>query len=182
MYHGQICLSPTGPCTAKLWVARAICRSHLATRRSYLCSTAAGPKDFRQHCNKTKHHQIYVLSLEGAVACAVVRNPIACVLLHLSLAKYQQEWSQWVHSGAVWRIRKKTIPQTRCQKLPQRPLRQKRGSPNSRLASVYYIPNNALPWKQCYVTTLLSSINSACAQRSACRPSEVFLYQTCLCW
>ena len=99
-----------------------------------------------------------MLSLEGAVTCPVVRNPIACVLLHLSLVKFQQEWSQWVHSGAVWRIRKKTIPQARCQKLPQRPLRQKRGSPNSRLASVYYTPNNALPWKQCHVTTLLSSI------------------------
>ena len=69
---------------------------------------------------------------------AVVRNPIACVLLHLSLVKFQQEWSQGVHSGAVLRIRKK-MPQTRCQKLPQRLLRQKRGSPNSRLASVYYI-------------------------------------------
>ena len=42
----------------------------------------------------------------------------------------------------------------------------KRGSPNSRLASVYYIQNNALPWKQCHVTTLLSSMISACAQRS----------------
>ena len=35
-----------------------------------------------------------------------------------------------------------------------------------------------MPWKQCYVTTLLSSMNSACAQRWACRPSEAFLYQT----
>ena len=51
-----------------------------------------------------------------------------------------------------------------------------------RLASACYIPNNALPWKQCHVTTLLSSMNSACALRSACRPSEAFLYQTCLCW
>ena len=47
----------------------------------------------------------------------------SCVL-HLSLVKFQQEWSQGVHSGALWRIRKK-MPQTRCQKLPQRPLRQK---------------------------------------------------------
>ena len=37
----------------------------------------------------------------------VVRNSIACVLLHLSLVKFQPEWSQGVHSGAVWRIRKK---------------------------------------------------------------------------
>ena len=65
-------------------------------------------------------------------------------------------------------------------KMSQRPLRQKRGSPNSRLASAYYIPNNALPWKQCHVITLLSSVNSACAHRSACRPSEAFLYQTLL--
>ena len=28
-------------------------------------------------------------------------------LLHLSLVKFQQEWSQGVQSGAVWRIRKK---------------------------------------------------------------------------
>ena len=48
-----------------------------------------------------------------------------------------------------------------CQKLPQRPLRQKCGSPNSRLASDYHIPNNALPWKQRHMTTLLSSMNSA---------------------
>ena len=48
-----------------------------------------------------------MLSLEGAATCAVVQNPIACVLLHLSLIKFQQEWSQGVHSGAVWRIRKK---------------------------------------------------------------------------
>ena len=47
-----------------------------------------------------------MLSLEGAVTCAVVRNPIACVLLHLSLVKFQREWSQGVDSGAVWRIRK----------------------------------------------------------------------------
>ena len=75
-----------------------------------------------------------------------------------------------VSKGAQWcgvANPEKTMPQTRCQKLPERPLRQKRGSPNSRLASVYYIPNNALPWKQCHVTTLLSSMNSACAQRSA---------------
>ena len=116
-----------------------------------------------------------MLSLEGAVTCAVVRKPIACVL-HLSLVKFQQDglkgctvtvaWYKFcyvsiaplpclsscfyiwngegpngqkgerlvtndcVHSGAVWRIRKK-MPQTRCQKLPQRPLRKKRGLPNS---------------------------------------------------
>ena len=81
-------------------------------------------------------------------------------MLHLSLVKFQQEWYQGVANP-------EKMPQTRCQKLPQRPLRQKRGSPNSRLASAYYILNNALPWKQCHVTTLLSSMNSACAQRSA---------------
>ena len=99
---------------------------------------------------------------------------IACVL-HLSLVKFQQKWSQGVASL-------EKMPLTRCQKLPQRLLRQKRGSPNSRLASAYYILNNALPWKQCHVTTLLSSMNSACAQRSACWPSEAFLYQTFVCW
>ena len=54
------------------------------------------------------------------------------------------------------------MPPTQCQKLPQRPLRQKRGSPNSRLASAYCIPNNALPWKQWHVTTLLYSTACLC--------------------
>ena len=47
-----------------------------------------------------------------------------------------------VSRGAQWcgvANPEKTMPQTRCQKLPQRPLCQKRGSPNSRLASVHYI-------------------------------------------
>ena len=65
------------------------------------------------------------------------------------------------------------LPQTRFKKLPQGPLRLKRGSQNSRLASAYYIPNNALLWKQCHVTTLLSSMSSFCSGR----PSETFLYQ-----
>ena len=81
---------------------------------------------------------------------------------YLVCNKFQQEWSQGVHCGAVWRIRKK-MPQTRCQKLPQRPLHQKRASPNFRLASAHYILNNTFPWKQCHVTTLSSSTNSVCS-------------------
>ena len=40
MHDGQICWSPTGPSTTTLWVARVIYRSHLATGRPRLCSTA----------------------------------------------------------------------------------------------------------------------------------------------
>ena len=69
------------PCTAKLWVAQAICRSQSATRRPYLCSTAAGPKDFREHCNKTKHHYIYLFSLECVVTCAVWNPNNLCATL-----------------------------------------------------------------------------------------------------
>ena len=99
---------------------------------------------------------------------------IACVL-HLSLIKFQQEWSQDVTSPEKsLRPVVKNCHSARCVKI--------RGSPNSRLASAYYILSNALPWKQCHVTTLLSSMNSACAQWSACWPSEAFLNQTFLCW
>ena len=132
-----------------------MCRSHLATRRPFLYNTAAGPWRSRIFVNTAIKLNIirstcYRLSVWSHVLLSGIQ--IACVL-HLSLVKFQQEWSQGVHCGAVWRIRKKR-PQTRCQKLPQRPLRQKRGSPNSRLASAYYIPNNTLPWKQCQKTTL----------------------------
>ena len=60
-----------------------------------------------------------------------VRNPHG--LLHFWLVTFQQEWSHGVHCGAVRPANQaKKLPQPRCQKLPQRPLRLKRDSPNSR--------------------------------------------------
>ena len=60
-----------------------------------------------------------------------VRNPHG--LLHFWLVTFQQEWSHGVHCGAVRPANQaKKLPQPRCQKLPQRPLRLKRDSPNTR--------------------------------------------------
>ena len=61
-----------------------------------------------------------------------VRNPHG--LLHFWLVAFQQEWSHHgVHCGAVRPANQaKKLPQPRCQKLPQRPLRLKRDSPNTR--------------------------------------------------
>ena len=80
-------------------------------------------------------------------------------MLHLSLVKFQQEWSQGVHSGAVWRIRKK-MPQTRCQKLPQWPLRKKRGSPNFVwrqfiISQTMHCHGSSAMWPPCYLPWIL---------------------------
>ena len=60
-----------------------------------------------------------------------VRNPHG--LLHFWLVTFQQEWSHGVRCGAVRPANQaKKLPQPPCQKLPQRPLRLKRDSPNTR--------------------------------------------------
>ena len=60
-----------------------------------------------------------------------VRNPHG--LSHFWLVTFQQEWSHGVHCGAVRPANQaKKLPQPRCQKLPQRPLRLKRDSLNTR--------------------------------------------------
>ena len=104
-----------------------------------------------------------MLSLEGAVTCAVVRNPLACVLLRLSLVKFQQEWSQGVHSGAVscGESGKKTMPRTRCQKLPQRPSCVKtvvRQNPVWRqfiISQTMHCHGNSAMWPPCYLPWIL---------------------------
>ena len=89
-----------------------------------MCSTAAGPKDFRENCKKLNiiRSTCYHFRVRPHVLLSSIQ--IACVL-HLSLVKFQQEWSHGVHSGAVWRIRKNAsdpVSKTAT-------LRQKRGSP-----------------------------------------------------
>ena len=47
-----------------------------------------------------------MLSPEGAVTCAAVQNPNSLCVTFV-IVRFQQEWSQGVHCGAVWRIQKK---------------------------------------------------------------------------
>ena len=73
----------------------------------------------------------YVQLLRVRSHVRFVRNPHG--LLHFWLVTFQQEWSHGVHCGAVRPVNQaKKLPQPRCQKLPQRPLRLKRDSPNTR--------------------------------------------------
>ena len=69
---------------------------------------------------------------KGAVTCAVCPES-AWLVTNFWLVTFQQEWSHGVHCGAVRPANQaKKLPQPRCQKLPQRPLRLKRDSPNTR--------------------------------------------------
>ena len=73
-----------------------------------------------------------------------VRNPHG--LLHFWLVTFQQEWSHGLHCGAVRPANQaKKLPQPRCQKLPQRPLRLKTWFAKQPLD---YMLHNRFPWKR----------------------------------
>ena len=83
-------------------------------------------------------------------------------LLHFYLVTYQQEWSHGVHCSAVRPANQaKKLLQPRCQKLPQRPLRLKRDSPNTRYIFCYtigFLGNGAVTAAPCDHPTLCGEI------------------------
>ena len=141
---------------------RAICRSHLTTRRPYLCSTAAGPTDFREHCNKSKHHQICVLSLEAAVTCAVVWNPNSLCVFVIGFNNCGHKGCTVVRCGES-----EKIPQTRYVKnvVSQSLIRLEILYPKQ------YIAMETVPCDHPVI------FDEFCLQQSACRSCEAFLYR-----